>query len=211
MIANLWWTTNLTCWIKLIYLLFQLIWYYFYKIGIKFYSYSQNNGRNLSQMGWRKSKQNCDTTVSDQSLSYNNHPFYSVSLIDFFYPFLLSSTTWFSYTSFSLMLSFWAFSSPQSWTSLFSLVYLFLLPSLSVLLSMNGLMLCEILNQILFFCPFLTDFTCFHPLWCTLLYRVRAAAKISAGGVGSPYNQLYGLWIILPLVLTTVMKISSVE
>ena len=31
-------------------------------------------------------------------------------------------------------------------------------------------------------------------LWCTLLftllYRVRAAAKISAGGVGSPYNQL---------------------
>ncbi len=32
-------------------------------------------------------------------------------------------------------------------------------------------------------------------LWCTLLFtllnRVRAAAKISAGGVGSPYNQLY--------------------
>ncbi len=27
---------------------------------------------------------------------------------------------------------------------------------------------------------------------CTLLNRVRAAAKISAGGVGSPYNQLYG-------------------
>ena len=28
-------------------------------------------------------------------------------------------------------------------------------------------------------------------LWCTLLNRVRVAAKISAGGVGSPYSQLY--------------------
>ncbi len=30
-------------------------------------------------------------------------------------------------------------------------------------------------------------------LWCTLLYRVGVAAKISAGGVGSPYNQLYAV------------------
>ncbi len=41
-------------------------------------------------------------------------------------------------------------------------------------------------------------------------YSNRVAAKISAGGVGSPYNQLY-LWVTLPLVLTTVVKIPSVE
>ncbi len=44
-------------------------------------------------------------------------------------------------------------------------------------------------------------------LWCTLLFtllnRVRAAAKITAGGMGSPYNQ--------QLVLTAVVKRSSVE
>ncbi len=55
----------------------------------------------------------------------------------------------------------------------------------------------------------------------TRLNRVRAAAKISAGGVGSSYNQLntvsYStcelpyLWVTLPLVLTTVVKISSVS
>ncbi len=35
-------------------------------------------------------------------------------------------------------------------------------------------------------------------LWCILLNRVRGAAKISAGGVGSPYNQLRHCYIILP-------------
>ncbi len=38
-------------------------------------------------------------------------------------------------------------------------------------------------------------YTAFHccTLLFTLLNRVRAAAKISAGGVGSPYNQLYAV------------------
>ncbi len=40
-------------------------------------------------------------------------------------------------------------------------------------------------------------------LWCTLLFtllnRVKAAAKISAGGMGSPYNPNFRLWVILPL------------
>ncbi len=48
-------------------------------------------------------------------------------------------------------------------------------------------------------------------LRCTLLNRVRAAAaKISARGVGSPTTN-FTLWVTLPLVLTTVVKISSVE
>ena len=42
--------------------------------------------------------------------------------------------------------------------------------------------------------------SCIYP---ATLNRVRAAAKISAGGVGSPYNP--------SLVLTTLVKVSSVE
>ncbi len=45
-------------------------------------------------------------------------------------------------------------------------------------------------------------------LQCTLLNKVRAAAKISAGSVGSPYNQLY---TVSTLPLTKVVKISNVE
>ena len=40
---------------------------------------------------------------------------------------------------------------------------------------------------------------------------VRVAAKMSAGGVGSPYNNILTAVSYAPLVLTTVVKISSVE
>ncbi len=57
--------------------------------------------------------------------------------------------------------------------------------------------------------PLFLDFTATF-LWCSLPNCVRAAAKLTARCLGSPYNQRF-TGVSYHLVQTTVVKTSSVE